>query len=190
MTSTYFEGQATRNPLARRATAATTARMANRSASGVTREGMPLGYAARCKLGLRRQPYLRHRSAGLGDGPWNVERGQRGLVVETGRRYLIGALNSELRKWSREIAEGPNLADRARRGRSQAASRAGRERDVPFVPLSRSPQEGAGHARALLEADLSPNRSRCLNAAIYPLLRDRQGFRIRPPTQLGGRPQG
>jgi transposase len=117
VTSTYFEGLAENNPLARRGY--------SRDHRGdckqvcialvVTREGMPLGYelfAGNRADVTTVEEVVESMEArfGLAQRIWVMDRGMTSAenlawLAQTGRRYLIGTPRSELRKWARAIAE-------------------------------------------------------------------------------------
>ena len=117
VTSTYFEGQATKNALAARGH-----RRDHRPdckqvciALVVTRDGMPLGYEVFAGnrvdvttveeiVGTMEQRF------GLAQRVWVMDRGMASAdnltwLRASGRRYLIGASRSETRHWSRELKE-------------------------------------------------------------------------------------
>ena len=118
VTSTYFEGLAERNPLAQRGHSRDHRPDCKQVciALVVTREGMPLGYEV--FAGNRTdvttvEEIVETMEAryGIADRVWVMDRGMSSAanvewLQETGRRYLIGTPKSELKKWSREIAEG------------------------------------------------------------------------------------
>ena len=117
VTSTYFEGLAAGNPLAQRGHSRDHRPDCKQVciALVVTREGMPLGYevfpgnrvdvttveeiveAMETRFGVANRVWVMDRGMMSAD---NIE-----WLQETQRRYLIGAPKSELKKWSREIAE-------------------------------------------------------------------------------------
>ena len=117
VTSTYFEGLAEANPLAQRGHSRDHRPDCKQVclALVVTREGMPLGYevfpgnrvdvttveeiveAMETRYGLARRIWVMDRGM--------VSAENIAWLQETGRRYLIGTAKSELKKWSREIAE-------------------------------------------------------------------------------------
>jgi transposase len=117
VTSTYVEGLAHGNPLAQRGHSRDRRPDCKQVciALVVTREGMPLGYEV--FAGNRTdvttvEEIVETMEArfGIADRVWVMDRGMSSAenvawLQETGRRYLIGAPKSELRKWSREIAE-------------------------------------------------------------------------------------
>ena len=81
----------------------------------VTREGMPLGYEVfpgnRVDVTTVEEIVEAMEARyGIANRVWVMDRGMSSAenvawLQETKRRYLIGAPRSELRKWSREIAE-------------------------------------------------------------------------------------
>jgi transposase len=117
VTSTSFEGLAKRNPLAQRGHSRDHRPDCKQvcMALVVTREGIPVGYEV--------FPGNRHDVTtveeivetmearyGLADRVWVMDRGRMSAdnvawLQQTGRRYLLGTPKSELRKWSREIAD-------------------------------------------------------------------------------------
>jgi transposase len=116
VSSTYFEGLAAGNPLARRGY--------SRDHRGdckqvcialvVTREGMPLGYELfagnRADVTTVEEVVERMEARfGLAQRIWVMDRGMTSAenlawLAQTGRRYLIGTPRSELRKWAHAIA--------------------------------------------------------------------------------------
>jgi transposase len=117
VTSTYFEGLAERNPLAQRGHSRDHRPDCKQVciALVVTREGMPLGYEVfagnRTDVTTVEEIVETMESRyGIADRVWVMDRGMSSAenvawLQETGRRYLIGTPKSELKKWSREIAE-------------------------------------------------------------------------------------
>jgi transposase len=117
VTSTYFEGQAARNPLAQRGHSRDHRPDCKQVciAMVVTREGMPLGYEV--FAGNRTDVTTVEEIVdtmearyGIAQRVWVMDRGMSSAenvawLQETGRRYLIGAPKSELKKWSGEIAD-------------------------------------------------------------------------------------
>jgi transposase len=117
VTSTYFEGLAERNALARRGHSRDRRPDCKQVciALVVTREGMPLGYEV--FAGNRTdvttvEEIVETMEAryGIADRVWVMDRGMSSAenvawLQETGRRYLIGTPKSELKKWSGAIAE-------------------------------------------------------------------------------------
>jgi transposase len=117
VTSTYFEGQAERNPLAQRGHSRDHRPDCKQVciAMVVTREGMPLGYEVFAGnrtdvTTVEEIVEAMEKRYGIAQRVWVMDRGMSSAdnvawLQETGRRYLIGAPKSELKKWSREVAE-------------------------------------------------------------------------------------
>jgi transposase len=117
VTSTYFEGLAERNPLAQRGHSRDHRPDCKQVciALVVTREGMPLGYEVfpgnRTDVTTVEEIVEKMETRyGIADRVWVMDRGMSSAenvawLQESGRRYLIGTPKSELKKWSREIAE-------------------------------------------------------------------------------------
>lgn len=117
VTSTYFEGLAQRNPLARRGYSRDHRPDCQQVciALVVTRQGMPLGYEL--FAGNRNDVTTveevveqMEQRFGLAQRIWVMDRGMTSAenlawLQQTGRHYLIGTPKSELRKWAREIAD-------------------------------------------------------------------------------------
>jgi transposase len=117
VTSTYFEGLAEGNVLARRGHSRDHRHDCKQVciALVVTREGIPLGHEIFAGnrtdvttveeiVGTMESRY------GMAQRIWVMDRGMTSAeniawLRRTGRRYLIGTPKSELRKWSREISE-------------------------------------------------------------------------------------
>ncbi len=117
VTSTYFEGLGAGNPLAQRGYSRDHRPDCKQVciALVVTREGMPLGYELFAGnrhdvTTLEEVVECMERRFGLAQRIWVMDRGMTSAenlawLQKTGRRYLIGAAKSELRKWVRAIAE-------------------------------------------------------------------------------------
>jgi transposase len=117
VTSTYFEGLAEANPLAQRGHSRDHRHDCKQVciALVVTREGMPLGYeifAGNRTDVTTVEEIVETMEAryGLAQRIWVMDRGMVSAeniawLEQSGRRYLIGTPKSELRKWSREIAD-------------------------------------------------------------------------------------
>ena len=117
VTSTYFEGLAEANPLAQRGHSRDHRPDCKQVciALVVTREGMPLGYEV--FAGNRTdvttvEEIVETMEAryGIADRVWVMDRGMMSAenvewLQETGHRYLLGTAKSELKRWSRELAE-------------------------------------------------------------------------------------
>jgi len=117
VTSTYFEGLAARNPLAQRGHSRDHRPDCKQVciALVVSREGMPLGYEVfpgnRTDVTTVEEIVETMEARyGIADRVWVMDRGMMSAenvawLRETGRRYLIGTARSELKRWSREIAD-------------------------------------------------------------------------------------
>ena len=117
VTSTYFEGEAKRNPLAQRGHSRDHRPDCRQVciAMVVTREGMPLGYEVFAGnrtdvTTVEEIVETMETRYGIAQRVWVMDRGMSSAeniswLQETKRRYLIGASKSELKKWSREIAD-------------------------------------------------------------------------------------
>ncbi len=117
VTSTYFEGLAEANTLAARGYSRDHRPDCKQVciALVVTREGMPLGYevfAGNRHDATTVEEIVTTMEArfGVAHRIWVMDRGMTSAenvswLQQSGRRYLIGTPKSELRKWSREIAE-------------------------------------------------------------------------------------
>ena len=160
VTSTYFEGLAAGNPLAQRGHSRDHRPDCKQVciALVVTREGMPLGYevfpgnrvdvttveeiveAMEARYGIANRVWVMYRGMSSAE---NVA-----WLQETKRRYLIGAPRSELKKWSREIAEAKNW--RQVRGGVEAKLCTGPDGQETFLLVrsaDRREKERAMHAR-------------------------------------------
>jgi transposase len=123
VTSTYFEGLAERNPMARRGHSRDHRADCKQVciALVVTREGMPLGYEvfAGNRVDVTTVEEIvdtMEARYGLAERVWVMDRGMSSAdniawLQETGRRYLIGTPKSALRKLSREIAESADWTE-------------------------------------------------------------------------------
>src|SRR5207253_1599996 len=117
VTSTYFEGLATNNPLAQRGYSRDHRPDCKQVciALVVTREGMPLGYEvfAGNRVDVTTvQEIVGTMEARYGSAQriWVMDRGMTSAknlawLKQTGRRYLIGTSRSEIKQWSRQLAE-------------------------------------------------------------------------------------
>ncbi len=117
VTSTYFEGLAEGNLLARRGHSRDHRHDCKQVciALVVTREGIPLGYEIfagnRTDVTTVEEIVETMESRyGMAQRIWVMDRGMTSAeniawLKRTGRRYLIGTPKSDLKKWSREIAE-------------------------------------------------------------------------------------
>jgi len=117
VTSTYFEGQANGNVLARRGYSRDHRPDCKQVciALVVTRQGMPLGYEVfagnRVDVTTVEEIVETMESRfGMAHRIWVMDRGMTSeeniaWLQQTGRRYLIGTPRGEIRKWSRQVAE-------------------------------------------------------------------------------------
>src|SRR3989441_8560434 len=117
VTSTYFEGLAEANPLAQRGHSRDHRRDCKQVciALVVTREGLPLGYEVFAGnrtdvTTVEEIVEAMERRFGVAQRIWVMDRGMVSAeniawLEQSGRRYLIGTPKSELRTWSREIAD-------------------------------------------------------------------------------------
>jgi len=116
VTSVYFEGLATRNPLAQRGHSRDHRPDCKQVclALVVTREGMPVGYElfAGNRTDVTTVEEIvetMETRFGAAQRIWVMDRGMTSAdnvqwLRATGRRYLVGTPKGELRKWAREIA--------------------------------------------------------------------------------------
>ena len=117
VTSTYFEGEAARNPMAKRGHSRDHRPDCKQVCLGlvVTRGGFPLGYELfdGNRVDVTTVQEIVHEMEaryGKANRVWVMD---RGMVSEAnlewlrkeGRRYLIGTHRSELRRWEREIVD-------------------------------------------------------------------------------------
>jgi transposase len=117
VTSTYFEGLAKFNPMARRGYSRDHRPDCFQVciALVVTREGMPLGYEVfpgnRVDVTTVEEIVETMEARyGMAQRVWVMDRGMMSAdnlawLKETGRRYLLGTSRAEIKKWSRQIAE-------------------------------------------------------------------------------------
>jgi transposase len=160
VTSTYFEGLAEGNPLAQRGHSRDHRPDCKQVciALVVTREGMPLGYEVfpgnRVDVTTVEEIVEAMEARyGIANRVWVMDRGMSSAenvawLQETKRRYLIGAPKSELRKWSREVAEAKDW--RQVRGGVEAKLCTGPDGQETFLLVrsaDRREKEKAMHAR-------------------------------------------
>jgi hypothetical protein len=170
VTSTYFEGQAARNPLAQRGHSRDHRPDCRQVcvALVVTREGMPLGYelfagnrtdvtTVKEIVGTMETRY------GVAQRIWVMDRGMTSAanlawLRETGRRYLVGTPKSELRRWAPQLADTQDWHT-VRDGvdAKQCPGPEGAETFVLIRSVERREKEQAMHARfqARIEAGLA-----------------------------------
>lgn len=160
VTSTYFEGLAAGNSLAKRGHSRDHRPDCKQVciALVVTREGIPLGYEvfAGNRVDVTTVEEIvgtMEARFGTANRVWVMDRGMTSAenvawLQKTGRRYLIGAPKSELRKWSREIADAKNWQE-VREGVEAKLCRGpdGTETFVLCRSVERREKEKAMHAR-------------------------------------------
>jgi hypothetical protein len=160
VTSTYFEGQAARNPQAQRGHSRDHRPDCKQVcvALVVTREGMPLGYelfagnrtdvtTVREIVGTMETRY------GVAQRIWVMDRGMTSAanlawLRETGRRYLVGTPKSALRHWAPQLADAQDwhpVRDGIDAKRCPGAD--GAETFVLIRSAERREKEHAMHAR-------------------------------------------
>jgi len=160
VTSTYFEGQATRNPLAQRGHSRDHRPDCKQVcvALVVSREGMPVGYelfAGNRTDVTTVEEIVETMEAryGLAHRIWVMDRGMTSednltWLREGGRRYLVGTPKSELRKWARQIADAEDWhAVRHGVEAKQCTGPDGAETFVLIRSVERREKERAMHAR-------------------------------------------
>src|SRR5213594_2533391 len=160
VTSTYFEGQAEGNPLAQRGYSRDHRPDCKQVclALVVTRDGMPLGYEvfAGNRVDVTTvQEIVEAMEAryGLAQRIWVMDRGMTSAknlawLKQTGRRYLIGTSRSEIKQWSRQLAEARDW--HAVRDGIEARVCAGPDGSETFLlcrSVERREKEQAMHAR-------------------------------------------
>jgi hypothetical protein len=171
VTSTYFEGQAQANPQAQRGYSRDHRPDCAQVliALVVTFDGFPLGYEvfagnthdSRTLQTIVAAMEARHGALGR---VWIADRGMASAenlawLRETGRRYIIGAPKSELKKFAPELADRDGWRTVKERRRSQAGAPARDRRDRDPVPLRRARQQRAGDARQVLSTDRAGART-------------------------------
>jgi hypothetical protein len=160
VTSTYFEGQAARNPLAQRGHSRDHRPDCKQVcvALVVSREGMPVGYelfAGNRTDVTTVEEIVEAMEAryGLAHRIWVMDRGMTSednltWLREGGRRYLVGTPKSELRKWARQIANAQDWhAVRDGVEAKQCTGPDGAETFVLIRSVERREKERAMHAR-------------------------------------------
>jgi hypothetical protein len=179
VTSTYFEGQAERNPLARRGYSRDHRPDCKQVCIGlvVTREGMPLGYEV--FAGNRTDVTtvaeivgMMERRYGRAQRVWVMDRGMTSAeniawLQSTERPYLIGASKSELKKLAPQLAEARDWRQ-VRDGveAKVCAGPEGREIFLLVRSTERQQKEQALHARfcARIETGLASLQARLAGA--------------------------
>jgi transposase len=185
VTSTYFEGLAEANALARRGHSRDHRPDCLQVclALVVTREGIPLGYEVFAGnrvdvTTVEEMVETMEARYGLAGRIWVMDRGMTSAenvawLQRTGRRYLIGSPRSELRRWSRELAAAHDW--QTVRPGVEAKVCAGPEGDEVFLlcrSVERREKERAMHTRfaARIEEGLARLAGR-LAVARRPLAR-------------------
>jgi len=185
VTSTYFEGLATRNAQARRGYSRDHRPDCVQVciALVVTREGMPLGYEVfdGNRVDVTTVEYIvgtMEERFGQARRIWVMDRGMMSAenvawLQTGGRRYLIGASRGELRRWSRELADARTWS-KVRDG-VEAKLCHGPEGNEVFVLVrsqERREKEKAMHARFAQRIEESLGRlARRVDGARKPLER-------------------
>lgn len=117
VTSTYFEGEANRNPMAQRGYSRDGRPDCKQVCIGlvVTRDGFPLGYEVfdgnRTDVTTVEEIVEKmEEQYGKAKRVWVMDRGMTSednleWLREGGRKYLVGTPRSELRKWERDLVE-------------------------------------------------------------------------------------
>jgi Transposase DDE domain len=160
VTSTYFEGQAARNPLARRGHSRDHRPDCPQVcvALVVTREGLPLGYELFAGnrtdvTTVREIVEIMETRYGAAQRIWVMDRGMTSAknlawLRETGRRYLVGTPKSELKKWAGPLADARDW-QLVREGleAKQCAGPEGVETFVLIRSVERREKERAMHER-------------------------------------------
>jgi len=179
VTSTYFEGQAEANPLAKRGYSRDHRPDCIQVclALVVTREGMPLGYEVfpgnRTDVTTVEEIITAMEARfGLAQRIWVMDRGMVSAetlawLQRTGRRYLVGTPRGELRKWARALADARDWV--AVRDGVEAKTCPGPDGTETFVlvrSVDRREKEQAIHARfsARIEASLTRMAARLARA--------------------------
>jgi transposase len=175
MTSTYFEGKAERNKLAARGHSSDQRPDCKQVtiALVVTREGLPLGYEvfAGNRVGVTTVEEIvtaMEEKHGRAERIWVMDRGMvseenLAFLREDGRRYLVGAMRGDLRKFAKELADKRDWKD-VREGLEVklVASPDGAETFVLCRSQDRREKEKAMHGRfaARIDAGLASLRRR------------------------------
>lgn len=183
MTSTYFEGKAERNKLAARGHSSDQRPDCKQVtiALVVTREGLPLGYEvfAGNRVGVTTVEEIvttMEAKYGKAQRIWVMDRGMvseenLGFLRAEGRRYLVGALRGDLRRFKKELAEDRDWKD-VREGLTVklVASPDGKETFILCRSDDRREKEKAMHARfaARIDAALA-SLSRRVESSTKPL---------------------
>lgn len=168
VTSTYFEGQAAANPLARRGYSRDHRPDCPQVclALVVTREGLPLGYEVfpgnRTDVTTVEEIVAAMEARfGLAQRIWVMDRGMASAdtlawLQQTGRRYLVGTPKSELRKWARALTDARDwVAVRDGVEAKTCPSPDGPETFLLVRSIERREKEQAIHARFIQRLETS-----------------------------------
>ena len=179
VTSTYFEGQAARNPQAQRGHSRDSRPDCKQVciALVVSREGMPLGYEvfagnrADVKT-VEEIVKLIEARYGVADRIWVMDRGMVSeanleFLREQGRRYIVGTPRSQLRRFEAELLGAGWTVLREGLEVKRCASPDGAETFILCRSAERRAKEQAIHARAAerLEAALQEMAVACSKRA-------------------------
>ena len=179
VTSTYFEGQAKRNALARRGHSRDHRGDCQQVCIGlvVTRGGMPLGYEvfAGNRVDVTTVQDIvstMERRYGAARRVWVMDRGMLSAdniawLQQSGRHYLVGASKQELKRWAPAVADARDW-QQVRDG-VEAKLCLGPQGDETFVLVrsaARQQKEAAMHARfrERIEVGLQSLQQRLTNA--------------------------
>jgi transposase len=161
VTSTYFEGEAKRNPMAQRGYSRDGRPDCKQVCIGlvVTRDGFPLGYEVfdgnRTDVTTVEEIVEKMEAQyGKAKRVWVMDRGMTSeanleWLREGGRKYLVGTPRSELRKWERELVEERGW-DKVRAGLEVKICRNPDDQDEVFLLCrseNRKRKEEAMHER-------------------------------------------
>jgi transposase len=161
VTSTYFEGEAKRNPMAQRGYSRDGRPDCKQVCIGlvVTRDGFPLGYEVfdgnRTDVTTVEEIVEKMETQyGKAKRVWVMDRGMTSeanleWLREGGRKYLVGTPRSELRKWERELVEERGW-DKVRDGLEVKICRGPNDQDEVFLLCrseNRKRKEEAMHER-------------------------------------------
>jgi len=179
VTSTYFEGQAAENPLARRGYSRDHRPDCPQVcvALVVTREGLPLGYEVfpgnRTDVTTVEEIItVMEARFGMAQRIWVMDRGMVSAdtlawLQQSGRRYLVGTPKSELRKWARALRDARDwITVRDGVEAKTCPSPDGPETFLLVRSVERREKEQAIHARfsAWIEAGLTRIAARLARA--------------------------
>ena len=165
VTSTYFEGQAEGNALARRGYSRDHRPDCKQVCIGlvVTRDGVPLGYEVFAgnrtdvttveEIVTTMERRYGQGAPRVGDGSRYDQRREHRLAAEQRTELLDRNEQERAEEVRLSACRSAGLAAGARRGRGQGVCRSRRQRDVPAGAFGRAAAEGTSHACSLLRAD-------------------------------------